>query len=405
MANPYLVQPVSVGSGLAGLGQSLMQTGQIKQQREKEQELADRQAAANAELESTIGELEVAMQNKDYDTINRISLRYPDRAKLATQALSDEDKRKRDNVVNVGFEFLRSPQNYDQILKDNPVFTESVGGYDEAVQRMQTEPDQVLNEVSALLAWEGGDQWKQYQDYLKSNVRGANEYTNVSFNQQGRPYGINKKTGVFEPIPGDFIKGETKPQTVVNVGGNQSEFEKETGKINAKAYADIASSSKQLRAEENKIDRLVQLNDKAYEGAGAGAKVMVGQMAKNFGINIEGLPESEAFRAISNELVLDKSQQMSGALSEGDMAFLRDTVPNLNNTKEGRKQVFDYSKKLLNRQKEYVKMANEFRKNNGYFDQAEFDAQFQEYADQNPLFKQLSANEMSDEELARSLGL
>ena len=405
MANPYLVQPVSIGGGLAGLGQSLMQAGQIKQQREQELSQQQRLEAADLELQETMAELETAMQNKDYDTINRISLRYPDRAKLATQALNDEQKRERQNVINVGFEFLQNPQDYERILRENPKFAASVGGYEEAMKDMQEDPQGIQEQVSALLAWEGGDQWKQYQDFVKSKVNGANEYTNVSFNQQGEPYGINKKTGVFEPIPGGFIKGESKPQTVVNVGGSQSKFDEEMGKINAKAYSEIASTGKQLRAEENKIDRLVQLNNKAYEGAGAGAKVMIGQMAKNFGIDVEGLPESEAFRAISNELVLDKSQQMSGALSEGDMAFLRDTVPNLGNTRDGRKEVFDYSKKLIERQREYVKQANKFRKDNGYFDQAEFEMQFQEYADKNPLFRQLSASEMSDDELARSLGL
>lgn len=168
MANPYLVQPVSIGSGLAGLGQSLMQAGQIKQQREQELSQQQRLEAADLELQETMAELETAMQNKDYDTINRISLRYPDRAKLATQALNDEQKRERQNVINVGFEFLQNPKDYERILRENPKFAASVGGYEEAMKDMQEDPQGIQEQVSALLAWEGGDQWKQFREYQKS---------------------------------------------------------------------------------------------------------------------------------------------------------------------------------------------------------------------------------------------
>jgi hypothetical protein len=404
MGNPYLVQPASYGQALTGLGQSLQQFGQAQRERKALEDEQNRIQLARGELNSAMQELETAYSNKDYDAINALSLRYPEQAKAARDALTDDQRRVQDNLVDVGFQFIQNPQNYEQLLDNNPIFANQVGGREVAMRRMQTEPEQVIDDVTVYLAWQGGDKWKQYQEFRDGGVAEIRPHTNIKKTDDGDIIGYNPQTRQYEKIPSPEKVAAGTPQVSVNIT-EQPEFEKEIQKLNAKAYTDIAKSSKGLRSESNKIDRLIQLNDKAFEGAGAGAKMAAGQLAKNFGIDVEGLPESEAFRAVSNELVLDKSQQMSGALSEGDMAFLQNTVPNLGNTKEGRKEVFDYSKKLLDRQKEYVKQAREFKKKNGYFDQAEFEDEFQMYADQNPLFKSLVASEMSDDELRRSLGL
>jgi hypothetical protein len=404
MTNPFLVQPAQYGQALSGLGKSLQQFGQIQRQNQAIEDERQRQLLAKQEMDTAINELGEAYTNKDYDTINQIALRYPTQAKAARDALSDEQKRQQDNVIDVGFQFIQNPQNYEQLLDNNPIFANQVGGRELAMNRMQTEPDNVIDEITGLLAWQGGDKWKQYQEFLDSGVAEDKPHTNIKKTDDGDIIGYNPQTRQYEKIPSPEKVAAGTPQVSVNIT-EQPEFEREIQKLNAKYYNEISKSSKGLRAETNKIDRLMQLNDKAFEGAGAGAKMAAGQLAKNFGIDVEGLPESEAFRAVSNELVLDKSQQMSGALSEGDMAFLQNTVPNLGNTKEGRKEVFDYSKKLLDRQKEYVKQAREFKKKNGYFDQAEFEDEFQMYADQNPLFKSLVATDMSDDELRRSLGL
>ena len=78
---------------------------------------------------------------------------------------------------------------------------------------------------------------------------------------------------------------------------------------------------------------------------------------------------------------------MSGALSNADMDFLRNTAPTLTQSREGRGQMLDYAERLANREREYAKQAQKFRKDNGYFSQSEFQQEFDQWAEENPLFE------------------
>lgn len=346
------------------------------------------QAQATERQNQAQAEISGAIQSGDPNQIAQVSLKYPQMSEAIRSAFNFKNDATEKNFLDTNFKILSDPQNAEKYLNERASYVQSIGGDPTEtlgrIQMLKSDPEQFIKTTEGITAATSPE---RYRSYMSTQIQQqAPQYSNVQFDQEGRPFGLNKRTGQFEPIQGGFVRGEQKPQTVVNVGGNQSKFDEEIGKLNAKAYTDIQQQQKQVRAEENKVDRLIKLNEKAFSGPGANAKLAVGALAKNLGIDISGMPESEAFRAVSNELVLDKSQQMSGALSEGDMAFLQNTVPNLSNTREGRKQVFDYNKALLNRQKDYAKQAQQFRKDKGYFDQGEFEAQFQQFADQNPLF-------------------
>lgn len=363
------------------LGQLGGLAGQTIAQNRTQAQAAERQNQAQAEISG-------AIQSGDPNQIAQVSLKYPQMSEAIRSAFNFKNDATEKNFLDTNFKILSDPQNAEKYLNERANYVQSIGGDPTEtlgrIQMLKSNPEQFIKTTEGITAATSPE---RYRSYMSTQIQQqAPQYSNVQFDQEGRPFGLNKKTGQFEPIQGGFVRGEQKPQTVVNVGGNQSKFDEEIGKLNAKAYTDIQQQQKQVRAEENKVDRLIKLNEKAFSGPGANAKLAVGALAKNLGIDISGMPESEAFRAVSNELVLDKSQQMSGALSEGDMAFLQNTVPNLSNTREGRKQVFDYNKALLNRQKDYAKQAQQFRKDKGYFDQGEFEAQFQQFADQTPLF-------------------
>ncbi|MBY7909966.1 DNA transfer protein [Vibrio fluvialis] len=363
------------------LGQLGGLAGQTIAQNRAQAQATERQNQAQTEISG-------AIQSGDPNQIAQVSLKYPQMSEAIRSAFNFKNDATEKNFLDTNFKILSDPQNAERYLNERASYVQSIGGDPTEtlgrIKMLKSNPEQFIKTTEGITAATSPE---RYRSYMSTQIQQqAPQYSNVQFDQEGRPFGLNKKTGQFEPIQGGFVRGEQKPQTVVNVGGSQSKFDEEIGKLNAKAYTDIQQQQKQVRAEENKVDRLIKLNEKAFSGPGANAKLAVGALAKNLGIDISGMPESEAFRAVSNELVLDKSQQMSGALSEGDMAFLQNTVPNLSNTREGRKQVFDYNKSLLNRQKDYAKQAQQFRKDKGYFDQGEFEAQFQQFADQNPLF-------------------
>ena len=167
MANPFTVQPAQYGQGLAGLGQSLAQAGQIKQQRDKEARLQQAEAEQKAELEEVFAQAEEALVNKDYDAINTISIRYPKVGENVLKALGADDERKQKNIIETGFKVLQNPENYDQIIDDNPIFAEQMGGADLAKKTYAENPEKTLDQARQLLAWTGGDQWKQFREYEK----------------------------------------------------------------------------------------------------------------------------------------------------------------------------------------------------------------------------------------------
>ena len=83
-----------------------------------------------------------------------------------------------------------------------------------------------------------------------------------------------------------------------------------------------------------------------------------------------------------------------GALSDGDMLFLKGTVPGLTTTKEGRRLQLDIAERLARREiavaEESVKFRREAKKQGREFDDAEFQMYINQWADQNPLFEDLS---------------
>ena len=162
----------------------------------------------------------------------------------------------------------------------------------------------------------------------------------------------------------------------------------EEAKLGIKELNTIAGASRNASKALGTISKLEQLNKKAFEGTLAEPRLAVAKAFKGI-IDIEGLSESEQFRAISNELILNKAQNMAGSLSNSDMTFLENTAPTLSNTEQGRGSIIDYSRKIAEREKEYSKQAQQFKKNKGYFNLSEFQQEFDKYAERNPLFPSL----------------
>ena len=175
-----------------------------------------------------------------------------------------------------------------------------------------------------------------------------------------------------------------RPDTQITIDNKQNT---EIEKLAAKDYQDIVARASAANKEISTIGTLENLSEKAFSGSGAGALLAGAKVLKQIGIETEGLNESEVYEKLSNTLVLDKSQQMSGALSNADMTFLQNTVPTLNTSKEGRKMTFEISKKLAEREKQVARLATQYRRENGgKFDSGEFQIYLDEWKEQNPLF-------------------
>ncbi len=146
----------------------------------------------------------------------------------------------------------------------------------------------------------------------------------------------------------------------------------------------ITKESRAARSTLTTLDQMSKLEPKAFENF-AGVKSFTSKLANQIGIDVEGLSESEAFEAVATGVVLDKAQQMAGALSNADMVFLQNSAPSLSQTSEGRKMLIDFGKKLAQRQIDYAQEAAKFRSKNGYFDLTQFETEFR--ANKGDLFK------------------
>jgi hypothetical protein len=187
-----------------------------------------------------------------------------------------------------------------------------------------------------------------------------------------------------------MTKLSTRPVSEVNVNMPQ---DKKISELDAKAFTQYSENAKAARKELNSIAALKPLSERAVSGTGASLLLTGGKLLNQLGFEVEGLTESEVFQQLANTLVLDKSQQMSGALSNADMTFLTNTVPTLSNTKEGRRLSLDMAERLAKRQMEIQNLAVKFRReakqNGDDFDDAEFQQYIDQWAEENPLFDNL----------------
>lgn len=190
----------------------------------------------------------------------------------------------------------------------------------------------------------------------------------------------------------------------VNLPGQQSEEQKIVGKAYGQDYVDLQKGGRQAYQENAKLDRLDELLENTYTGIGADKVLAAKKAAKMLGMDVEGIGEAEAAQAITNELALQLRNPaggagMPGAMSDKDREFLQSMTPGLGMTKEGRNALVSTKKKLNQRSIQVAKMARDYRKKNGSLDEMFFD-ELAQYSEDNPMFEELSVNDLQIDESA-----
>lgn len=186
----------------------------------------------------------------------------------------------------------------------------------------------------------------------------------------------------------------------VNVETRQeTEFGKALGKQQGETYADLMKSDAMASSNLNKLSRLESLlQSSGNTGKLTPAVVELKAAAESLGFKVDPrLPFQQAAQALSNEIALGLRNPaggagMPGALSDRDREFLQNMVPNLAKTPEGNRMLIQTMKKLAQREKEIAKLAREYRKKTGRFDEGFYDA-LAEYSAKNPLFDSGPSND------------
>lgn len=203
-----------------------------------------------------------------------------------------------------------------------------------------------------------------------------------------------KESSGIDVSPEDIYKNPNKPLvenvTKVNMAQEGEEAKKVGGGF-GEQYIDLQKADIASRAKLSKYDRMDQLLSGMQTGKLVPAMTNVQSIADSLGLSVDKtLPAKQAFQALSGEIALSLRNPsggagMPGALSDRDLTFLQSMTPDLAKTTDGNKLIIDTARKLAKRDQDIARMAREYRKKNGQFDEGFFD-QLATYSEKNQLF-------------------
>lgn len=128
------------------------------------------------------------------------------------------------------------------------------------------------------------------------------------------------------------ITGRTASDvTNVNVGAQESEFDKATGRFEAEQINGLVTQGQTANRNLVRLEELEGLLADAPQGA-AGA---LNRFAAGLGIEVEGAGVVAAADAIISAMVPEQRQPGSGPMSDADLALFKRSLPSLANTPEG----------------------------------------------------------------------
>jgi hypothetical protein len=189
-------------------------------------------------------------------------------------------------------------------------------------------------------------------------------------------------------------------KTQINIDNKQeSAFATAFGKQNAEEYGKLMTSDALATSKLNKLGRLESLLDASGKTGKFTPNTMdLKAAADSLGFKVDPrLPFQQAASGLAKEMALEMRNPsggagMPGALSDADRQYLVDMTPNLANTPEGNKILLDTAKKLAQRDKDVARLARDYRKRTGKFDEG-FYQELADYSTKNPLFPQKAADD------------
>jgi spore germination cell wall hydrolase CwlJ-like protein len=154
-----------------------------------------------------------------------------------------------------------------------------------------------------------------------------------------REYAAAKKDGSFKGTLFDFITkkkqaGAIQNQVMIDQKG-EGEFSKESGKLQAKRFNDLAEDAPAATQMQSDVAMLRDLGSKIGTGKEAEVKAALGPYAEALGIKVDGLPEIQAYEAIVNRVAPNLRVKGSGAQSDFELKNFLKSLPSIGNTPEG----------------------------------------------------------------------
>ena len=177
----------------------------------------------------------------------------------------------------------------------------------------------------------------------------------------------------------------------ISIGGTEKKYDELMGKSFAekeiainKASGDAAS----IRATLNMMENLA--NQPGFNpGSGAAGSMQIEKFVSKLMGGEAEVSAEEAFKALSNDLILDKLGGSLGVgVTDADLGFIRQTVPTLENTKEGILDLIFIQRKLAERSVEVAMLMRQWKTDNpGKMLDSGWDAFLLNWQENNRLFE------------------
>lgn len=163
-----------------------------------------------------------------------------------------------------------------------------------------------------------------------------------------------------------FYEARRGPGTTVNVG-EQSPADKALVGIEADEVQAGVTAAREAQGQLRALGEIERILD---EGVSTGAMderlLGVRQIATAFGVgNAEELIQQENFQALSNEIAIGLTQQLSGQISERELDFVRAAVPSLGSTPEANRRLVDMARRAAQTAIDVGEARREYFRENG----------------------------------------
>ena len=198
-------------------------------------------------------------------------------------------------------------------------------------ERFQADPEKVrlAKAVAATKGVEGSPEYiTAYNESLEKQMTPAEKPETKTTIQKLQEYAATLPPGspllaqVQEAIKAEGSSKGTKLEVNVPAAQQAKAISKNKTDLAAQVETDAYGATDRVTLARN----LKSLLPTAFTGVDSNVKLQASRVAEVFGINIQGVPDSQIIDTILGEMTIGAASKLKGALSDKDVKFLKETI-------------------------------------------------------------------------------
>ena len=198
-------------------------------------------------------------------------------------------------------------------------------------ERFQADPEKVrlARAVAATKGAEGSPEYiAAYNESLEKQMTPTDKPETKTTIQKLQEYAATLPPGspllaqVQEAIKAEGSSKGTKLEVNVPAAQQAKAISKNKTDLAAQVETDAYGATDRVTLARN----LKSLLPTAFTGVDANVKLQASRVAEVFGINIQGVPDSQIIDTILGEMTIGAASKLKGALSDKDVKFLKETI-------------------------------------------------------------------------------